>query len=79
MRLGRNSGGEKHRIDRDPRAVCRLAEPDAPAEEGVLGQRGGGFAGGLGGLGRNGIGPGGLGCGQRSSSSAAAISARARW
>ena len=67
MRLGGNGGGEKNRIDRDPRAVRRLPEPDTPAEEAVLGQRG---------AGRGGIGPRGLG--QRSSSSAAAISARAR-
>jgi len=65
MTLGRNGGGEKNRIDRDPRAVCRLPEPDAPAEESVLGQGGG-------------VSFGGLGCGQRSSSSAASISARAR-
>ena len=64
MTLGRNRGGEKNRIDRDPRAVCRLPEPDAPAEEAVLGQ---------GGLGLRGIGGA-----QRSSSSAAAISAWAR-
>ena len=41
MTLGRNCGGEKHRIDRGPRAVCRLPEPDAPAEKRVLGQGGG--------------------------------------
>ncbi len=41
MTLGRNRGGEKHRIDRGPRAVCRLPEPDASAEKGVLGQGGG--------------------------------------
>ncbi len=41
MTLGRNRGGEKHRIDRGPRAVCRLPEPDAPAEKRVLGQGGG--------------------------------------
>jgi hypothetical protein len=64
MGLGRNGGGKKHRIDRDPRAVCRLPESDAPAEESVLGQ--------------GGVGLGGLGLAQRSSSSAAAISARAR-
>ncbi len=64
MGLGGNRGGEKNRIDRGPRAVCRLPEPNAPAEKGVLGQ--------------SGLGPGGLGCGQRSSSSAASISARAR-
>jgi hypothetical protein len=62
MGLGRNRGGKKNRIDRGPRAVCRLPEPDPPAEERVLGQGGGvGFGGG-----------------QRSSSSAASISARAR-
>ena len=60
--LGRNRGGEKNRIDRDPRAVYRLAEPDPPAEEAVLAQRG--------------LRSGGLA--QRSSSSAAAISALAR-
>jgi hypothetical protein len=62
MGLDRNRGGEKNRIDRDPRAVCRLPEPDAPVEEAVLGQ--------------GGVRTGGLA--QRSSSSAAAISARAR-
>ena len=62
MGLGGNRGGEKNRIDRGPRAVCRLPEPNPPAEESVVGQ-GGGI---------------GLGCGQRSSSSAASISARAR-
>ena len=61
MRLGRNRGGKKNGIDRGPRAVCRLPEPDAAAEKAVLGQP-----------------TVGLGCGQRSSSSAAAISARAR-
>ncbi len=65
MGLGGNRGGEKNRIDRGPRAVCRLPEPNPSAEESVLGQ------GGRVGLGR-------LGCGQRSSSSAASISARAR-
>ena len=62
MGLGGNRGGEKNRIDRGPRTVCRLPEPDAPAEKRILGQ-GGGV---------------GLGGGQRSSSSAASISARAR-
>jgi hypothetical protein len=71
MGLGGNGGGEKNRIDRRPCAVCRLPEPNPPAEEGVLGQ---GRGIGPGGLGRR-----GLGCGQRSSSSAASISARARW
>jgi hypothetical protein len=61
MRLGRNNGGEKNGIDRDPCAFCRLSEPDAPAEESVLGQ--GGVK---------------LGRAQRSSSSAAAITAWAR-
>jgi hypothetical protein len=62
--LGRNDCGEKNRIDRNPRTVRRLPEPNAPAEEGVLGQSGFGAAG--------------LGGGQCSSSSAAAINARAR-
>lgn len=59
--FGRDGGGEKDRIDRDARAVCRLPQPDAATEEGILADRGGGF-----------------GRAQRSSASAAAISARAR-
>jgi hypothetical protein len=46
MGLARNSGGEEDGIDRDPRAVCRLPEPDAPAEQSVLGQGRIGLGGG---------------------------------
>ena len=63
MRLGGNSGGEKDRIDRDARAVRRLAQADAPAEKCVLGE--------------DGTGIGGRRRAQRSASSAAAITARA--
>jgi hypothetical protein len=63
MRLGGNSGGEKDRIDRDARAVCRLPQPEAPAEEGILGERGAAE---------------GLARAQCSSSSAAAMTAWAR-
>ena len=65
MRLGRDRGGKKYRIDRRARATRRLPQPDAAAEQGVLGRRG--------------IGPDiRLGYAQRSSSSAAAMIARAR-
>ena len=64
MGLGRDGGGEKNRVDRDARAVSRLPQPDMPAEQGVLGQRG--------------VRLGGLGRGQRRSSSAAAMTAPAR-
>jgi hypothetical protein len=62
-RLGGNRGGEENRIDRDTCTACQLPQPDAAAEERVLGQ------------GRSGT---GIGRGQRSSSSAAAITAPAR-
>ncbi len=38
VRLGRHRGGEKHRIDRDPIAARRLPQPDAAAEQAVLGE-----------------------------------------
>ena len=40
---GGNCGGEKHRVDRGARALRRLAQADAPAEQAVLGDRGAGI------------------------------------
>ena len=46
MRLGRHRGSEKDRVDGDPIAVHRLAQPDPAAEQAILGEGrlGGGFA-----------------------------------
>ena len=38
-RLRRHGGGEEDRVDRGPRPVRRLAQPDPPAEQVVLGER----------------------------------------
>ena len=40
---GGNRGGEKHRVDRGARALGRLAQADAPAEQAVLGDRSAGI------------------------------------
>ena len=40
MRFRRNRGGEEHRIDRDAIARRRLLQPNAAAEQAVLGESG---------------------------------------